>query len=309
MKVYYFAVLFSSFILFANNSMAMGKMGHQLVCQIAVDNLPADIQHKLSQTLMAIPQKHREIINKFIHRKTNAQLSYAQACTWADAIKNQPLFKKFNAWHYMNLPREASQVVTERCKENCIIHAINFHKQQYAHHENPWIRTQSLLFLGHWYADIHQPFHVSFASDLGGNKTKVRLSSRSSMARKCDNLHWIWDECLLYLPHHKNTKQAWEEHYTALQTLWDKTPQKQHEQWRLSQAKEIANESFLLVQQPHIHYCEKKNNACVIHSSTHKTLPQDYQKTHYPELQKRLLQGAIRLHQQLLDLLSASEQH
>ena len=77
----------------------MGKMGHQLVCQLAVNHLSQSNQIKLTKQLNAIPLRHKKIINKFLHRKKNASISYAQACTWADAIKSIPSFKKFNTWH------------------------------------------------------------------------------------------------------------------------------------------------------------------------------------------------------------------
>jgi hypothetical protein len=53
--------------------------------------------------------------------------------------------------------------------------------------------STSVLFLDHWLGDIYQPLHISFADDLGGNSLIF-----SHLATKCKNLHWYWDECILY---------------------------------------------------------------------------------------------------------------
>src|SRR5262245_45147476 len=51
-------------------------------------------------------------------------------------------------------------------------------------------RLMALKFLGHFTGDIHQPLHMSFEGDLGGNQVNVSgLCSR--------NLHSAWDTCLV----------------------------------------------------------------------------------------------------------------
>jgi S1/P1 Nuclease len=51
-------------------------------------------------------------------------------------------------------------------------------------------KLKSLMFLGHWIGDIHQPLHVSFEDDRGGNGVLV--------TGECDtsNLHSAWDTFL-----------------------------------------------------------------------------------------------------------------
>jgi hypothetical protein len=51
-------------------------------------------------------------------------------------------------------------------------------------------KLASLKFLGHWVGDIHQPLHVSFEGDRGGNNILV--------TGECGyNLHSAWDSCLV----------------------------------------------------------------------------------------------------------------
>ncbi|GJP37110.1 hypothetical protein CLOM_g21551 [Closterium sp. NIES-68] len=47
--------------------------------------------------------------------------------------------------------------------------------------------TEALMFLAHFAGDIHQPLHVGFTSDLGGNRVHVSWFKRKT------NLHAVWD--------------------------------------------------------------------------------------------------------------------
>src|SRR5262249_13692747 len=51
-------------------------------------------------------------------------------------------------------------------------------------------KAASLKFLGHWVGDVHQPLHVSFEDDRGGNEINVVGDCRG-------NLHSAWDTCLV----------------------------------------------------------------------------------------------------------------
>jgi hypothetical protein len=49
-----------------------------------------------------------------------------------------------------------------------------------------------LSYLVHWLGDIHQPLHVAYESDYGGNDYDVDFFG------DCTNLHSLWDSGLLY---------------------------------------------------------------------------------------------------------------
>ncbi|CAI5533702.1 unnamed protein product [Closterium sp. Naga37s-1] len=51
--------------------------------------------------------------------------------------------------------------------------------------------TQALMFLAHFAGDIHQPLHVGFTSDLGGNRVHVTWFKRKT------NLHAVWDSFII----------------------------------------------------------------------------------------------------------------
>ena len=54
-----------------------------------------------------------------------------------------------------------------------------------------WEQLESLKYLGHWVGDIHQPLHVSFEDDRGGNDVGVS----GTLCRW--NLHAVWDSCII----------------------------------------------------------------------------------------------------------------
>ena len=51
-------------------------------------------------------------------------------------------------------------------------------------------KLAALKFLGHWVGDLHQPLHVSFEDDRGGNEIAVHGECSGK-------LHGAWDTCLV----------------------------------------------------------------------------------------------------------------
>lgn len=59
--------------------------------------------------------------------------------------------------------------------------------------------TQALMFLAHFVGDVHQPLHVGFTSDAGGNSITVYWYTVKT------NLHSV-SENILFLSKKKNYK-------------------------------------------------------------------------------------------------------
>lgn len=281
-----FFFFFFLFATFSNPSFALGKLGHQVVCQLAFENLPAAKQNKIATLLNAIPKKHQQLINHYNYKKPNSPISFANACTWADAIKRLEKFKAYSSWHYMNVPRNHSNINANDCRQNCLPQAIIKHQHLLAQTkgELSWQRTQALLFLGHWLGDIHQPLHISFADDLGGNNVKF-----SHLATKCNNLHWYWDECILYKG--KNSKNKW------LLLLTAKWHQHSEPQWHIKQVWQWADESYQLAKSVSVNYCQLNDQNSCQRPATKIRLPQNYFNQHQAVMEQRLLLAAKRLTQ------------
>jgi len=268
-------------------SFALGKLG-------PFEHLPVDKQAKITELLNAIPKKHQNLINSYNYQKKDAVVTFANACIWADAIKRLDEFKAYNAWHYMNVSREHTEIKATDCDKNCLPRAILKHQSILSQgtlpqntfpsnsKQNNWQQTQALLFLGHWLGDIHQPLHISFADDLGGNKVEF-----SHLETKCSNLHWYWDQCILYKG--KNSKTKW---LTLLRAKW---PRQSQPNWQAEQVWQWADESFQIVKNANFNYCKINAQGNCQKSVDKIKLPVDYLKHYQPVIEQRLLQAAQRL--------------
>lgn len=293
MKYLIFTLLFLALML-SKPSYALGKLGHQIICQLTFEHLSKNQQSKITKLLNTMPKMHRELVNSYNYQKPDAEVTFANACTWADAVKRIESYKKYSAWHYMNVSREHSTIKKDDCTQNCLPEAILHHQFILAKnkHKNKltWQHAQALLFLGHWLGDIHQPLHISFADDLGGNKVKF-----SHLETKCSNLHWYWDQCILYRGKHSKTKWL-----STLNAQWN---QQSQPAWRTAQVWQWADESFQLAKQASFNYCQlNKQQRCEQPKSKIK-LPPDYLTHYQPVMEQRLLQGAQRLTQLLAAVL------
>ena len=93
-------------------------------------------------------------------------------------------------------------------------------------------KLASLKFLGHWVGDIHQPLHVSFEDDRGGNNVLV--------TGECGpNLHAAWDTCLVL-------KAVGEDVGAAATELMKTITPAGIESWTHSEPMDWANESFAI---------------------------------------------------------------
>lgn len=277
-------LLFIILLIFSHSSFALGKLGHQLVCQLAFDHLSTAKQQKITTLLNDMPNESKALINKYLYQPSDNKISFAKSCIWADAIKKDKSYDDYKPWHYVNISRKASHMKADSCKKDCVTQAINVHQQALKTEKNLWRKTQALMFLGHWLGDIHQPLHVSYASDWGGNKVKV-----NSPDKKCTSLHWLWDTCLI--TRENLSQQQW---LSKLNNDWNNAP---IAQWQNTRPWQWADESLQLVRQKNLGYCHIKNGECLQNSNQDNAqlYSPSYQK-HFAEiLEARMLQAAVRL--------------
>ena len=309
-KIRFISALLASFSLFFTYpAFAFGKLGHQVICQLAFENLSVDKQQKIQQLLASISIADQRLINRYNHQNKDKAITFATACTWADAIKKHKKYKDFNRWHYLNVSRNTTKILPDNCNKPCIANAILFHQRQLSVVKsaetkssetksslvkntatiNDKEKLKALMFLGHWVGDIHQPLHVSYASDLGGNRVKI------SSGDKCNNLHWYWDECLLIS--HKNKKKNYQALLLELRGRLNKSEQQPLiKQWQKTDVWQWAQESLNMIRQPEFSYCKLNNNGTCLPLQAKKIkLAENYKSHHQPLLEQRLLQAAVRL--------------
>jgi len=283
-------------------SYALGKVGHRVLCQLSYDLLPKSQQNKIDQLLQQLPQLEKQRINQYNYIKKEQPVSFANSCTWADAIKKDDSYNEFKSWHYLNVDRKTEHITKESCQKNCLTTAISYHTQQLSTDENNIKKAKALMFLGHWLGDIHQPLHVSFASDLGGNKLDIK-----PYIGRCNNMHWYWDQCLL-MNRDKNKGEKTSHYYQGIyrqlyQQLSQDLAKAPKLAWQNSDVLSWANESLTLVRKSNFNYCQinnnnnnnNNNNKCESYTGEKILLSQEYHQKFSQILQQRILQGATRL--------------
>ncbi len=207
----YLVMLISVFWL--QSTFAFSFQNHRVICQMAYEQLTPKAQQSVDQVIS----------------KTSFK-SFADACPWPDQIRQQPNHKHTKYWHYINVPRSANKVSKGHCSaQGCLFTGIEQTQQRLQKNPNDW---QALLFLGHLIGDLHQPLHVSYADDRGGNQ--VRLQQR----KKATNLHAVWDGGLL-------KRKQWQKHSDELLLEISSEDAKQ---WRTGSLEAWATESLLITQ-------------------------------------------------------------
>lgn len=176
-----------SFIVFLALPCARGwsKEGHVLTCQIAQELLNPEAT---------------EAVQDLLPESAGGNLS--ALCVWPDQIRLWSKYRWASPLHYANTPDTCSFLYKRDCHNTageadmCVVGAIrNFTTQLMTYttqgSDSPYNLTEALLFLSHFVGDIHQPLHLGFASDEGGNTIELRWFRRKS------NLHHVWDRDII----------------------------------------------------------------------------------------------------------------
>ena len=189
------------------------EVGHRVVAQLAQNRLT-----KQAQSWQAYLQN-------------NSSATLTDICLEPDAYRQTPQGKWSAGMHFIDMPFEARNFdYKEACGngKNCIVKAIhnytarlersfleggqearNLPKFQIplgwkygtpiASYRHPMTESvpepSSLSFLVHLFGDIHQPLHVGFACDYGGNAVNTSESWSGQVAY--NPLHIVWDNTVI----------------------------------------------------------------------------------------------------------------
>ena len=117
---------------------------------------------------------------------------------WADRIRDDPAWERSVPWHYINFPdlppgaglKQARAAIDafHHPPEGDVLTAIAQFTATLADRSRPRAeRAEALRFVVHFVVDVHQPVHVSRASDGGGTEVEVRIGD------DVRSLHGFWD--------------------------------------------------------------------------------------------------------------------
>ncbi|CAN0876217.1 Endonuclease 2 [Linum grandiflorum] len=181
-----------------------GIDGHFTVCRIAQPRLSDAAAAAVKQLL---PEDADDL---------------ASLCSWADRVKFR--YHWSSPLHYIDTPDNLCSYTYNRdCKDEtgemgrCVDGAIQNYTTQlltYNTHSDCKLSdnlTEALLFLSHFIGDIHQPLHVGFTSDRGGNTIDIHWYTRKTV------LHHAWDDNIIMTAEEQYYDSKVEEFIDAIQ--------------------------------------------------------------------------------------------
>src|SRR5262249_41649525 len=121
-------------------------------------------------------------------------------------------------------------------------------------------RKVALAFLGHWVADIHQPLHVSFEDDRGGNEIGAYGVCASEFGSH--NLHAVWATCLVVAPRALSIAEGLPGFATEATNLRQSITAEDRAEWCSTGPVAWADESFQIAVRPTTEYCAQESGVC-----------------------------------------------
>ena len=206
------------------------------MCEIAYQELATSTRKKVDRLM-----SHDSQYNTF-----------ADACNFADDPRQRAIE------HYVNFPRDTQAVTSDECllADDCLFTAIDADLRVLAEADASDLdKLTAMKFLGHWIGDLHQPLHVSFADDRGGNNVAVTGRCEGSM-------HSTWDACLI-------VSRILEEPHTGpqaaalAQRLRAGITDVERDRWHQDNIPQWADESFQIVTAEDTGYCDRTADGCI----------------------------------------------
>jgi hypothetical protein len=205
-----------------------------------------------------------------------------------DNVSGWERYAAFDSWHFLNVRRTTQLVTDTHCNGNCVLTGIARHTDLLRTSKSDEDRAEALFFLGHWLGDIHQPLHVSYSDDLGGNSIQPIHGNFYSASR----MHGVWDSGII-------SKLVGPEGWRlfADRLAREITPA-ENETWIASTPVAWAQESYVLTTRPATQYCAWRVTAgtpACVRIPQERTLAQPYQDEFGDDVMTRLQQAGARL--------------
>ncbi len=259
-----------------------------MICEIAFQELTPPARAEVQRLLGTEPDP------QFRH--------FSTSCTGADHPRKRA------PEHYLNLPRIQTSVtaadqtcpLADACLLTAIVADIAVLQEVTASDAD---KLRALKFLVHWMGDLHQPLHISFQDDRGGNEVAV--------IGPCNhNLHAVWDTCLL-------TRGMGLQAAPSVVSLRAALTDADRQAWTQGDIVTWADESYHITIAPDVEYCVQVGSACQYAADNptydesepkrNVTVKANYIATHAPTVRSRLLEAGVRLGHVLNGLFDATE--
>ncbi len=168
MKLFRFTLLFVLIFNISTYSYGWGKVGHHIIVDVAKTYVSKSVQDSVTKYL--------------------GDMSWESASTWMDELRGDSKYDYMKKWHYINIEKGNQYDTTIENGSNVVkqleiaIHNLK-NKSKLTKEEI----ALNIKVLFHLMGDLHQPLHVGYGNDRGGNDVKVTYNGKPF------NLHRIWD--------------------------------------------------------------------------------------------------------------------
>jgi hypothetical protein len=145
-----------------------GFLGHRVVCEIAFQELGTEAR--------------REVLR--LTRAFDEYATFAESCVWGDGQEAKDVHNS----HWVNTEAGDDEITMADCPADCIIRHLESEMAILSDGSGSDAnRARALMFVAHFVGDIHQPLHIAYGSDRGGNNHPI------TNAPGARNLHFVWD--------------------------------------------------------------------------------------------------------------------
>jgi hypothetical protein len=169
-KSFYFILVFFLSILIPVKSFAWGNKGHAIVSEVAFNYLDANT---------------KKIVLQYLDGMT-----IEEASNWMDNIRDDHSYDYMKPYHYVNF--EKGEEVYNKSGNN-IISILTSTIEELKNHKNlPKEEVKiKICILFHLIGDLHQPLHVGYGEDKGGNMFQINFNNKGT------NLHSFYDSGII----------------------------------------------------------------------------------------------------------------
>ena len=192
-----------------------GFLGHRVVCEIAFQELG--------------PEARGEVLR--LTRTFGEYTTFAESCVWGDGQEAKDVYNS----HWVNTEAGDDEITMADCPADCIIRHLESEMEILSDGSgSDASRARALMFVAHFVGDMHQPLHIAYGSDRGGNNHPI------TNAPGARNLHSVWDSFFI-----RDLAQDWRGYGRELHgdiNAIDRTL------WADPSALDWANETFRIVE-------------------------------------------------------------
>jgi hypothetical protein len=266
-------VAFATVAFFGHSVDAWGKEGHQIVAQIAQDRLSSEALKIVNQFTGGEPLEYiAPLPDDYDHTSQGS---------WSSPE------------HYVDLPNNTATYTPADCPGLCVVESIQNYTNRLAatqakptvcnFDQSEGVEPCALEFLVHYVGDVHQPLHVGYSYDKGGNDDTVNYMGTTT------NLHSVWDTYII---------NTWNSNYQSatkdLEQMISENPSTVQQYLNVMDPNQWADESHYYVM-----------TACYNYTTVNGVgqLDENYYEDNIGIIQWRLIAAGVRLGALLNDLL------